>query len=47
MINTQAEIERVKKALATTTSPYLKRDYTRYLYKLRRRLKKEKYQKGA
>jgi hypothetical protein len=47
MNDTQAEIARVEKALATTTSPYLKRDYTRYLYKLRRRLKKEKYQKGA
>lgn len=47
MTNTQAEIARVQKALSTTTSPYLKRDYTRYLYKLRRRLKKEKYQKGA
>lgn len=47
MINTEAEIARVKKALATTTSPYLKRDYTRYLYKLRRRLKKENYRKGA
>jgi hypothetical protein len=47
MTDTKAEIARVEKALATTTSPYLKRDYTRYLYKLRRRLKKEKYQKGA
>ena len=47
MNDTQAEIARVKKALDTTDSPYLKRDYTRYLYKLRRRLKKGKYQKGA
>lgn len=46
MTNTQAEIARVKKVLDTTTSPYLKRDYTIYLYKLRRRLKKEKYWKG-
>ena len=47
MTDTNAEIARAEKALATTTSPYLKRDYTRYLYKLRRRLKKEKYWKGA
>lgn len=47
MTNIETEIARVKKALDTTDSPYLKRDYTRYLYKLRRRLKKEKYQKGA
>ena len=47
MNDTKAEIARVEKALATTISPYLKRDYTAYLYKLRRRLKKEKYWKGA
>ena len=41
MIDTKAEIARVEKALATTTSPYLKRDYAKYLRKLRKRLKSE------
>lgn len=41
MNDTRAEITRVKKALATTTSPYLKRDYEKYLRKLRKRLKSE------
>ena len=40
MTNTKAEIARVEKALATTTSPFLKRDYERYLKKLYRRLKR-------
>ena len=39
MTDTNAEIERVEKALAKTTSPYLKRDYEKYLRKLRKRLK--------
>ena len=40
MTDTKAEIARVEKALATTTSPYLKRDYERYLKKLYKRLKR-------
>ena len=38
MADTKAEIARVEKALAETTSPYLKRDYEKYLRKLRKRL---------
>ena len=38
MTDTKAEIARVEKALAETTSPYLKRDYEKYLRKLRKRL---------
>lgn len=41
MTETKAEIARVEKALATTTSPYLKRDYEKYLRKLRKKLKSE------
>ena len=41
MTDTKAEIERVKKALAETKSPYLKRDYEKYLRKLCKRLKSE------
>lgn len=41
MTDTKAEIARVEKALATTTSPFLKRDYEKYLLKLRKRLKSE------
>lgn len=40
MTDTKAEIARVEKALSTTTSPFLKRDYERYLKKLYRRLKR-------
>lgn len=40
MADTKAEIERVKKALAETKSPHLKRDYEKYLRKLYRRLKR-------
>ena len=39
MTDTKAEIARVKKALAETKSPYLKRDYEKHLRKLYRRLK--------
>ena len=39
MADTKAEIARVKKAIAETKSPYLKRDYEKYLRKLRKRLK--------
>ena len=39
MTETKAEIARVKKALAETKSPYLKRDYEKHLRKLYRRLK--------
>ena len=41
MTDTKAEIARVEKALATTTSPYLKRDYNKYLKKLYKRLRVE------
>ncbi len=41
MTDTKSEIARVEKALATTTSPFLKRDYEKYLRKLRKRLKSE------
>ena len=41
MTDTKAEIARVEKALATTTSPFLKRDYEKYLRKPRKRLKSE------
>ena len=39
MTDTKAKIARVKKALAETKSPYLKRDYEKHLRKLYRRLK--------
>ena len=42
MADTKAEIARVEKALATTTSPYLKRDYEKYLKKLYKQLKTKK-----
>ena len=38
MDDTKEEIARVEKALAETKSPYLKRDYEKYLRKLRKRL---------
>lgn len=41
MTDTKAEIARVEKALAETKSLYLKRDYEKYLRKLRKRLKSE------
>lgn len=41
MTGEKAEIVRVEKALAKTTSPRLKRDYEKYLRKLRKRLKSE------
>ena len=40
MADTKAEIARVKKALAETKSPSLKKDYEKYLKKLYRRLKR-------
>ena len=39
MTDTKAEIARVEKALATTTSDFLKRDYNKYLKKLYKRLR--------
>lgn len=39
MNDIQAEIERVKTAIAKTNSPKLKNDYTKYLKKLYRKLK--------
>ena len=39
MTDTKAEIARVEKALAETKSQYLKRDYEKYLRKLRKRLR--------
>lgn len=41
MDDIKAEIARVEKALAETKSPYSKRDYEKYLWKLRKRLKSE------
>ena len=41
MDDTAKEISRVENALAETKSPYLKRDYEKYLRKLRKRLKRE------
>ena len=38
MADTKAEIARVEKALTETKSTYLKRDYEKYLRKLRKRL---------
>ena len=39
MADTKAEIARVEKALVETKSPYWKKDYEKYLRKLRKRLK--------
>ena len=39
MDNTKAESARVEKAIAETKSQELKRDYEKYLRKLRKRLK--------
>ena len=39
MTDTKAEIARVEKALAETKSPYLKRDYEKYLKRLYKKLK--------
>ena len=39
MDDVKAEIARVENALATTTSPFLKMDYEKYLRKFRKRLK--------
>ena len=39
MADTKAEIARVEKALAETKSPYLKRDYEKYLKRLYKKLK--------
>lgn len=39
MDDIRAEIERVKIALENTDSPYLKRDYEKYLQKLYKKLK--------
>lgn len=41
MEDTAKEIARVEKAINETKSPYLKRDYEKYLRKLRKRLKSE------
>lgn len=38
-INIKDEIERINAALQKTNSPYLKRDYQKYLQKLRRKQK--------
>lgn len=40
MFDIKSEILRVEKALATTTSPYLKKDYEKYLKKLKKKLKR-------
>ena len=38
MIDTKVEIARVEKALAETKSPYLKRDYEKYLKRLYKKI---------
>lgn len=40
MNDIQKEIARVKKVIETTNSPYLKRDYEKYLKKLYKKLKR-------
>lgn len=40
MADTLSEIKRVKEAIKKTKSPYLKRDYEKYLRKLERKLKR-------
>ena len=40
MDNIKTEIERVKTVIEKTNSPYLKRDYEKYLQKLYKRLKR-------
>ena len=39
MSDIKQEIARVEKAISETKSPYLKRDYEKYLRRLRRQLK--------
>jgi hypothetical protein len=39
MNDIKQEIARVEKAISETKSPYLKRDYEKYLRKLRKQLK--------
>ena len=39
MSDIKQEIARVEKAISETKSPYLKRDYEKYLLRLRRQLK--------
>lgn len=39
MNDIKQEVARVEKAIAETKSPYLKRDYEKYLRKLRKQLK--------
>ena len=39
MTDTNAEIARVERALVETKSPYLKRDYEKYLKRLYKKLK--------
>lgn len=43
MTDIEREIERVKKAIVETNSPYLRRDYTKYLKKLYRKMRGEIY----
>lgn len=40
MADIQAEIKRVEAALAKTNSPYLRRDYEKYLKRLKKQLKR-------
>ena len=39
----KAEIERVEAAIETTESEYLKRDYRKYLKRLKKEMKKKVY----
>lgn len=47
MSEIEKEIERVKKAIVETDSPCLKKDYTKYLKKLYRKMKGELYGKRS
>lgn len=40
MDNIEAEITRVKAAIAKTKSPYLKRDYEKYLRRLEKKIRR-------
>lgn len=44
-MNLSSEIERVKRTIEETQSPYLRRDYQKYLKKLYKQLRSETYGK--
>lgn len=47
MDNIQAEIDRVKTAIAKTNSPKMKSDYTKYLKKLQKKAKQYERQNNC